>query len=180
MAYFLNIIPGQNLRNTLVLSFGIYMKWKCDENAEIIAIDETLVWSDNVCEATIDMCSKKRSPWRSRARRKYSFSVCLGMNLKLMVVFKGAVKERKHSCQKFWTQIVITNSANGWIIAYRRFEHPFYREPYPPYMATLLYIFFPTPYFWRFLNNITPMKYGINTKINPWGKVISSCLADSK
>ena len=40
---------------------------------------------------------------------------------------------------------------------------------------------FSNPHFWQhFFDNITPMKYGINTKINAWGKVVSSCLESYK
>ena len=52
----------------------------------------------------------------------------------------------------------------------------------PPFMVILPpFIFFQTPCFWQdFSDNIAPMKYQINTKINSCGKVIFSFLEDLK
>ena len=47
--------------------------------------------------------------------------------------------------------------------------------PYPPH------VFFPYTPLWQYsFVNIAPMKYGVNTKINSCGKIISWCLEDYK
>ena len=71
----------------------------------------------------------------------------------------------------YWDFSKMTYSAEG-------LNPPFYRQRFlychPPFIS-----FFPNPHFWQhFLENIAPMKYGINTKINLLGKVVSSCLED--
>ena len=68
----------------------------------------------------------------------------------------------------------------SWYITFIvcRFEP---QNPPPPShpLATSLYLFFSYSSFFTFFGNSTPMKYG-KTKINSWGKVISSCLQDYK
>ena len=70
-------------------------------------------------------------------------------------------------------------------IVYRRFESPFYRQP-PMVISPLFFFFWPPPpppssHLWQHLfDSIVQMINGINTKINPWGKVILSCLKDCK
>ena len=82
-------------------------------------------------------------------------------------------------------------------IVRRRSEPPFYRQS-PPYMAIrpfyifsnppfiwpppppFLYFFLPLPFWQDFSNNITSLKYQINTKIKSCGKVISSFLENQK
>ena len=61
---------------------------------------------------------------------------------------------------------------------YRKPTHPLYGHP-PPF-----YLFFPAPLippsFWRdIFDNIAPLEYRLNTKINSCGKVISSFLEDT-
>ena len=68
-----------------------------------------------------------------------------------------------------------------WVnIVCRRFPSPFYRQP--PFMAILLlYIFSKPPTFGNIsIDNIVPMIYKINTKINSRGRLISSCFEDYK
>ena len=65
-----------------------------------------------------------------------------------------------HSVQKVWTPLL-------W--ATPLYDHS-------PFLS-----FFWTPCFWQqFFDNVTPMKYRINIKINSCGKVISSSVEDKK
>ena len=71
------------------------------------------------------------------------------------------------------------------MIVCRRFQ-PLPSIDKPPYMAMpiiplppLFLIIFPIPPFLeRFFDNIAPMKYRINKKLNSWGKFISLFLED--
>ena len=73
----------------------------------------------------------------------------------------------------FWIRVVDrSKSAIG-------LNTPLYREPSPLYGETYIYIFFLNPNFWQhFFEKISPVKCGINRKINFCLKTISSCLED--
>ena len=90
------------------------------QDAQIIAMDETPVWSDLVSQTTVDACGKKTITMKTTGHKKSRVSVCLaaradGTKLKPMIVFKGAVRERKFLSQKFKGQAVIASSPNGWM-----------------------------------------------------------------
>ena len=90
------------------------------ELAQIIAIDETPIWSNMVPATTIDATGKKTITMKPTGHEKSSVFVCLaakayGTKLKAMIVFKGAVRECKVLCQKSRTQAVIVSSPNGWM-----------------------------------------------------------------
>ena len=57
-----------------------------------------------------------------------------------------------------------------------RFESPFYKHS--PLHGTSQY--FPNSSRLTFFANISPVLHGLNTKINSWGTVISSCLQEYK
>ena len=78
-------------------------------------MDETPVWSDMVSATTIDATGKKTIIMKSTSQEKSRVSVCLtakahGTKLKLMIVFKGALREYKVWCQEFRVQAVIASS----------------------------------------------------------------------
>ena len=90
------------------------------QDAQIIAMDETPVWSDMVSQATVDACGKKTSTMKTTGHEKSRMSVCLaaradGTKLKPMIVFKGAVRETKVLSQEVKGQAVIASSPNDWI-----------------------------------------------------------------
>ena len=62
----------------------------------------------------------------------------------------------------------------------KKSESPFYRQPLIYDHPRIIY-FFQTPYLWQhYFDNVVQMIYGVNTKINSWKKVISSCLENYK
>ena len=68
-----------------------------DKFAQIIAMDETLVWKDMVSVTTIDATDEKSITMKSTGHEKFCVLVCLaakadGTKFKPMVVFKSAVR----------------------------------------------------------------------------------------
>ena len=90
------------------------------QDAQIFAMDETPVWSDTVSQTTVDACGKKTITMKTTGHEKSRVSVCLaaradGKKLKLMIAFKGAVRETKILSLEFKGQAVIASSPNGWM-----------------------------------------------------------------
>lgn len=88
--------------------------------SQIIAMDETPVWSDMVSQTTVDGCGKKTITMKSTGHEKSRVSVCLaakadGTKLKPMIVFKGAVRETKVLSEEFKSKAVIASSPNAWM-----------------------------------------------------------------
>ena len=66
--------------------------------ADIVAMDETPVWSDMVSETTVDATAKKTVSAKTTGHEKSCVSVCLaakadGTKLSPFIVFKGAKRE---------------------------------------------------------------------------------------
>ena len=90
------------------------------QDAQIIVMDETPVWSDIVSQTTVDACGKKTITMKTTGHEKSRVSVCLaaradGTKLKPMIIFKGAVRETKVLSQEFKGQAVIASAPNGWM-----------------------------------------------------------------
>ena len=88
--------------------------------SQIIAMDETPVWSDMVSETTIDSIGKKTITMKTTGHEKSRVSVCLaaradGTKLKPMVVFKGAKRETTAMNKEFRRHAVVASSANAWM-----------------------------------------------------------------
>ena len=86
----------------------------------IIAMDETPVWSDMVSETTIDTTGKKTVTLKTTGHEKSRVSVCLaakgdGTKLKHMIVFKGAKREVAVLHQEFKSKAYIASSSNAWM-----------------------------------------------------------------
>ena len=93
--------------------------------------------------------------------------------LQVLFFFNQKDSHRKHIHKVF------KKAANIHFLIFM-FDHKIYPKaqcaerlnPFPsidnlPILPSPLFIFFPNPYFWQhFLDNIAPMKYEINTKIN--------------
>ena len=79
----------------------------------IIALDETPVWSDMVSETTVDKTGKKTMTLKTTGHEKSRVSVCClaakadGTKLKPMIVFKGAKREVAALHQEFKSQAYI-------------------------------------------------------------------------
>ena len=86
----------------------------------IIAMDETPVWSDMVSQTTVDECGKKTITMKSTGHEKSRVSVCLaakadGTKLIPMIVFQGTVRETKALSEEFKGKAVIASSPNAWM-----------------------------------------------------------------
>ena len=69
----------------------------------------------------------------------------------------------------------------SWFACAEGLKPPILKTAAPIWQFPLLYLFSEPPMFCQhFFDNITPMKYEINTKINSLGKVILSCLEHYK
>ena len=84
----------------------------------IIAMDETPVWSDMVSETTVGTTGKKTITLKTTGHEKSRVSVCLpakadGTKLKPMIVFKGAKREVAALHREFKSQAYIASSANA-------------------------------------------------------------------
>ena len=87
---------------------------------DIIAMDETPVWSDMVSETTVDTTGKKTVTLKTTGHEKSRVSVCLaakadGTKLKPMIVFKGAKREVAVLRQEFKSKAYIASSSNAWM-----------------------------------------------------------------
>ena len=86
----------------------------------IIAMDETPVWSDMVSETTVDTTGKRTITLKTTGHEKSRVSVCLaakadGTKLQPMIVFKGAKREVAALHQEFKSQAYIASSSNPWM-----------------------------------------------------------------
>ena len=83
-------------------------------------MDETAVWADMLSETTVDRLGSKTLSLKTTAHEKVRVSVCLsaradGSKLKLMIVFKGAVRETKKLNDEFKGKCLIFSSVNAWM-----------------------------------------------------------------
>ena len=86
----------------------------------IIAMDETPVWSDMVSQTTVDRVGKRTITMKTTGHEKSCVSVCLaakvdGTKLKPFVVFKGAKREVADLNKEFKTKAVVASSENAWM-----------------------------------------------------------------
>ena len=86
----------------------------------IIAMDETPVWSDMVSNTTIDVTGVKTVTLKTTGHEKCRVSVCFsakadGTKLKPMIVFKGAKREVDILAKEFRGKCVIASSPNAWM-----------------------------------------------------------------
>ena len=86
----------------------------------IIAMDETPVWSDMVSETTVDTTGKKTITLKTTRHEKSRVSVSLaakagGTKLKPMIVFKGAKRKVAALHREFKSQAYIARSSNAWM-----------------------------------------------------------------
>ena len=86
---------------------------------DIIAMDETPVWSDMISDTTIDITGSKTVTVKSTGHEKFRVSVCLaakadGTKLPPMIVFKGAKRETDEM-DKEYKNCVSAPSANAWM-----------------------------------------------------------------
>lgn len=89
-------------------------------SCNIIAMDETPVWTDMVSETTVDTTGAKTVTLKTTGHEKSRVSVCLaakadGTKLKPMIVFKGAKRELAALRQEYKGQAYIASSANAWM-----------------------------------------------------------------
>ena len=91
--------------------------------ADIIAMDETPVWSDMVSETTVDATGKKTVSVKTTGHEKSLVSVCLaaklqkvqdGTKLPPFIVFKGA-KQETAALDKEIKNCYIASSPNAWM-----------------------------------------------------------------
>ena len=87
------------------------------QDAQVIAMDETPVWSDMVSQTTVDTCGKKNDHHENYRTRKITRVCLLGSQggWDKIIVFNGAVMETKVLSQEFKGQAVIASSPNGWM-----------------------------------------------------------------
>ena len=86
----------------------------------IIAMDETPVWSDMVSQTTVDRVGKRTITMKTTGHEKSRVSVCLaakadGTKLKPFVDFKGAKREVADLNKEFKTKAVVASSENAWM-----------------------------------------------------------------
>ena len=92
---------------------------KCSPT-NIIAMDETPVWSNMVSDTTVDKTGARTVTMKSAGHEKCRVSVCLtakvdGSKLKPFIVFKNAKRETKTLNDKFKTRCVIVTSSIFWM-----------------------------------------------------------------
>ena len=94
--------------------------------SDIIAMDETAVWSDMVSNSTVNQIGAREVSVRSTGHEKSRVSVCLtakadGTKLKPFIVFKekGAKRdiEAMKKEPKFKNKCVLATSSNAWMTA---------------------------------------------------------------
>ena len=88
--------------------------------SNIIAMDETPVWSDMISDTTVHKTGDKTVTMKTTGHEKLRVSVCLtakadGTKLKPFIVFKGAKRESKALNDEFKTRCVVASSSNGWM-----------------------------------------------------------------
>ena len=86
----------------------------------IIAIDETPVWSDMISDTTVDKTGFRTVAVKSTVMKNVEYFVCLtakaeGSKLKPFLVFKNAKLEIKTLNDEFKTRCVIVISSNDWM-----------------------------------------------------------------
>ena len=89
-------------------------------DTDIIAMDETPVWSDMVSNTTVEKTGSQEVNMKSTGHDKVRVSVCLagkadGTRLKPLIVFKGAKRECKSLQEEFRGKCSVASSANGWM-----------------------------------------------------------------
>ena len=87
--------------------------------ADIIAMDETPVWSDMVSETTVDATAKKTVSAKTTGHEKSCVSVCLavkadGTKLSPFIVFKGTKRETA-ALDKEIKNCYIASFPNAWM-----------------------------------------------------------------
>ena len=90
------------------------------ELADIIAMDETPVWSDMVSCTTIERKGMKTITMKTTGHEKCRVTVCLsaranGTKMKPFIVFKGAKREVHELAKEFKSKCIIASSSNGWM-----------------------------------------------------------------
>jgi len=88
--------------------------------SDIIAMDETPVWSDMVATMTVAPTGSRDVSLKSTGHEKALVTACLSgkadcSKLKPCIVFKGAVPECKTLQNDFKGRCILTSSANGWM-----------------------------------------------------------------
>ena len=87
---------------------------------DIIAMDETAVWSDMVSAITANKTGAKDVPLKSTAHEKVRVSVCLTAKadwkkLKPFIVFARAKRETKTLHSEYKNTCSVASSTNGWM-----------------------------------------------------------------
>ena len=90
------------------------------EPCDIIAFDETPVWSDMVSNTTVDFKGVKSVSMKSTGHEKCRVTVGLsakgdGTKLKPIIVFKDAKKAVQALQKEYKSKCVVASSANGWM-----------------------------------------------------------------
>ena len=92
---------------------------KCSPT-NIIAMDETPVWSNMVSDTTVDKTGARTVTMKATGHEKCRVSVCLtskadGSKLKPFIVFKNVKRETKTLNDEFKTRCVIVTSSIVWM-----------------------------------------------------------------
>ena len=90
------------------------------ELGNIIAMDETPVWSDMVSSTTLDKIGTKTITMKTTGHEKCRVTVCLsakadGTKMKPFIVFKGAKREVNEMAKELRSKCIIASSCNGWM-----------------------------------------------------------------
>ena len=88
--------------------------------SDIVAMDETPVWSDMVSETTVDVRGANTVTMATTGYEKSRVSVCLsaktdGTKLPPMILFKGAKRESDALNKELKNRCVIASSVSGWL-----------------------------------------------------------------
>ena len=90
------------------------------QKSDIIAFDETPVWTDMVSDTTVDVVGKKTVSMKTTGHEKCHVTAGLaaksdGTKLKPIIVFKEAKREVEQLQKEYKNKCFIATSTNGWM-----------------------------------------------------------------